>query len=79
MKKIIAITGASGLIGSALKLALESDGHKALSLSRHGGNDSHEWWPTTVLNTRQHLEEATHLIHLAGDNIARRSYFFGNS
>jgi len=74
MKKTIAITGASGLIGSALKLALESDGHKVLALSRHGSDGSYEWWPTTAPNTRQLLKDVTHIIHLAGDNIARRPW-----
>ena len=36
---LIAITGASGFIGSALTSSLEKDGHKILSVSRSTSGD----------------------------------------
>jgi uncharacterized protein (TIGR01777 family) len=74
MKKTIALTGATGFIGSALKEALQKEGHTVLSLSRTHKNDSLTWWPSTPEGTLKELQHVTHFIHLAGDGIAKRPW-----
>ncbi len=69
---IVALTGASGLIGSALRAALAQAGHPVLSLVRRtpGGPDEAEWSPERGVIQPQRLEGIAALVHLAGENIA---------
>ena len=63
----IAITGASGLVGSALTPHLESRGHEVIRLQRAGrparaGSDAHTWSPERGLeDDRSHRREVQDL------------------
>ncbi|MEC8358014.1 MAG: TIGR01777 family oxidoreductase [Pseudomonadota bacterium] len=66
----ILITGASGMIGSALRTRLIESGHKVFGLSR--SNDSAPFY-YDLTNDRVHLSQNTDLgavVNLAGANIA---------
>ena len=67
----ILLTGASGLIGSALSRHLESQGHSVFPLHRNPTSEKqHYWFPE---EGRIHLDDQIKLdavIHLAGENIA---------
>lgn len=70
----IAITGANGLIGIALRAQLERDGHEVIRIGRH--NPSHppdvRWSvPHAQLNP-QALEGLDVVLHLAGEPIVGR-------
>jgi len=68
----IAVTGASGLIGSALVPALRAGGHEVLRLVRreaHGG-DEVRWDPLTKQIDAERLEGLDAVVHLSGENIA---------
>lgn len=68
----IAITGSSGLIGSALRLRHEEEGHTVLGVSRSEGksDDSVRWDPGQGEIERSKLEGVEAVVHLAGENIA---------
>ena len=70
----ILLTGASGLLGSALSSRLAQHGHRVVPLRRASGGS--EAWPTWNPTAGQiHLEPAGALeavVHLAGENIAQR-------
>jgi uncharacterized protein (TIGR01777 family) len=68
----VAVTGASGLIGSALTAFLTSGGHQVVRLVRHppNGPDERHWRPETPdVNL---LDGIDAVIHLAGASIAGR-------
>lgn len=67
----IAITGASGLVGSALKSFLTTGGHRVTSLVRHESTSSNEvqWDPARGVLDPTQLDGIDALIHLAGENI----------
>ena len=69
----VAMTGASGLVGTELSALLKSTGHSVLPITRKssGSNgDAIVWDPARgVLNPRQ-LESVNAIVHLAGENIA---------
>ena len=66
----VLITGASGLIGSALLMALSRDGHDAIALVRRPprGRTEVQWNPAAV--DPKPFEGADAVVHLAGENIA---------
>ncbi len=66
----IAITGASGLIGTALRASLEADGHRVVAVSRSGGADAIGWDPTSGTIDAAGLEGLDAVVHLAGEGIA---------
>jgi uncharacterized protein (TIGR01777 family) len=71
---VIAISGSSGLIGSALAGALEARGHSIKRLVRRAarGDDEISWDPSRgQLDTRR-LEGVDAVVNLAGENLARR-------
>jgi uncharacterized protein (TIGR01777 family) len=70
----VAISGASGLIGTALSVALERDGHAVLPLvrSRHAGPGEIAWNPEAGRIDAAALEGLDAVVHLAGENIAQR-------
>ena len=72
----IAVTGASGLIGSALVAALSTDGHQVSRLVRSRRSSEAAgaifWDPATRLLDARHLEGFDAFVHLAGETIAER-------
>lgn len=65
----IAITGASGLIGSALRASLEATGHQVRSLRRGTGATGGDYDTATGWIAPAALEGADAVIHLAGASI----------
>jgi uncharacterized protein (TIGR01777 family) len=70
----VAVTGSSGLIGSALRPALEAAGHRVLRLvrpgsGRRGGSDSIEWDPEKGSIDAGGLEGVGAVVNLAGEGI----------
>jgi uncharacterized protein (TIGR01777 family) len=75
MKKLrVAISGASGLVGSALTAFLGGAGHEVFPLVRQVGSSPREiaWDPESEFIEREKLEGVDALVHLAGANIAAR-------
>lgn len=70
----IAITGASGFIGTALGRSLEADGHRVLRLTRSGPSDERKgtvaWDLDAGTIDAQALEGVHAVVHLAGEGIA---------
>ncbi len=69
----VAITGSTGLIGTALVERLRSDGHRVLRLVRPGGDsggDTAAWDPAHGTIDGGALEGLDGIVHLAGAGIA---------
>jgi uncharacterized protein (TIGR01777 family) len=69
---IVAVSGASGLIGSALASSLESGGHRVISLVRRAPRDDEDalrWDPASGAITPVGQSVADAVVHLAGDSI----------
>lgn len=65
----VAISGASGLLGTALTHLLEGGGHTVLPLSRRGDSGGIHWDPSRDELDTEALEGIDGLIHLAGESI----------
>ncbi|TWU30137.1 TIGR01777 family oxidoreductase [Bythopirellula polymerisocia] len=73
----ILITGASGLIGSALTKAFEADGHKVVRAVREQVQNPEQeihWSPVLGEIDQQALEGVDAVVHLAGANIAGKRW-----
>lgn len=72
MRLVIAVSGASGLIGAGLCAVLAADGHRVLRLVRRSaaGPDEVTWDPEHGIVDPQRLEGVDALVHLAGESIA---------
>ena len=69
----IAITGSSGLIGTALTAALDEAGHELLHLVRHEPTHAAEvQWDIDAGTIHGSLEGVDAVIHLAGETIGQR-------
>ncbi len=67
----IAVTGSSGLIGSALRASLEGDGHDVVRVVRSGeGPDTVRWDIDAGTIDAAGLEGLDGVVHLAGEGIA---------
>lgn len=68
------MTGASGLLGSALAPALEADGHEVLRLVRHTPTSAAEieWNPAAGTIDADALAGVDAAVHLSGATIGRR-------
>lgn len=69
----ILVTGASGLVGSALLPELAKDGHQVVRLVRGLAKDAAReipWDPLKGVEDTSGLEGADAVVHLAGENIA---------
>jgi len=69
---IVAVSGAGGLIGSALVTSLRADGHRAIPLVRRAprpGEDELGWDPSSGALTPARTGAADAVVHLAGDRI----------
>jgi uncharacterized protein len=72
---MVLVTGASGLIGSALIPLLTTGGHDVVRLVRNGGTrraGTVQWDPATGTIDAAALEGIDAVVHLAGENIAGR-------
>ena len=68
----VAITGASGLVGTELTKSFEADGITVVPISRSAGkDDTITWSPSEGKLDAAALEGIDAVIHLAGDNIAK--------
>ena len=74
--RTIAITGASGLIGSALADSLTRSGHRVVRLVRNGasGPDTLAWNPTSGSIDSERLRGVDAVVHLAGAGIGDRRW-----
>ncbi|MFF0748405.1 TIGR01777 family oxidoreductase [Streptomyces sp. NPDC004267] len=72
----IAVTGASGLIGSALVRSLRADGHEVLRLVRRpaGRADEVEWDPARLYVDAAGLAGVDAVVHLAGAGVGERRW-----
>jgi len=72
----IALTGSSGLIGTALRFALDLDGHRILRVMRsgHAAPDSIGWDPSAGSIDAGGLEGLDAVIHLAGAGVGDRRW-----
>ena len=72
----IAITGASGLIGTALSKALAADGHRVVRVVRTaaGGSDTIGWMPDAGTIDAAAFAGLDAVVHLAGEGIAERRW-----
>jgi uncharacterized protein (TIGR01777 family) len=68
----VAVTGSSGLVGSALTALLTSGGHRVVHLVRHSphGEDERRWSPSSPAPDL--LDGVDAVVHLAGTSIAGR-------
>jgi uncharacterized protein len=77
---IVAITGSSGLIGTALSAALEADGHLVRPVVRRVPRaDKHEigWKPDQGTIDAAEFEKVDAVVHLAGVGIADKRWTSG--
>ncbi len=73
----VAITGSSGLIGSALRPALEAAGHRPIAVVRRApkaGADEIRWDPAKGELDAESLEGLDAVIHLAGAGIGDKRW-----
>lgn len=67
----VAVTGASGLIGGALRAALRSAGHRVTGITRSDpGPDELQWSPSDGQIDSAGLRGVDAVVHLAGESIA---------
>ncbi|ACZ30546.1 NAD-dependent epimerase/dehydratase [Xylanimonas cellulosilytica DSM 15894] len=67
----VAVSGASGLIGSALRASLEADGHQVVPLLRPGRpGRGIAWDPEHGTIDASGLESIDAVVHLAGEGVA---------
>lgn len=73
----VVVSGASGLIGSALCRSLRADGHRVIELVRRpvvGEADAVEWDPTVGHLDASTLEGVDAVVHLAGAGIGDKRW-----
>jgi uncharacterized protein (TIGR01777 family) len=68
----VAISGASGMIGTALRHFLTTGGHRVLTLVRReaAGQEEIRWDPVSGYVESDKLEDIDAVVHLAGESIA---------
>jgi uncharacterized protein (TIGR01777 family) len=79
----IIISGGTGMIGTALSKGYLEEGHEVIVLSRDldkhpdipEGVTALQWDASTAGNWANHLEDASAVIHLAGENLAGEHFF----
>ena len=74
-RRTVALSGASGLVGSVVGAMLTRGGHRVIRLVRPGARstetaDSTIWDPASGLAEPSRVEEFDAIVHLAGENIA---------
>ncbi|MEV5974773.1 TIGR01777 family oxidoreductase [Streptomyces sp. NPDC051921] len=75
-RRRVAVTGASGLIGSALVRSLRADGHDVLRLVRRpaAAADEVEWDPARLYVDAAGLVGVDAVVHLAGAGVGERRW-----
>ncbi len=70
----VLVSGARGLIGSALVPALTNEGHRVVRLTRSGdtGDDAVRWDPSSGTIDAARLEGIDAVVHLAGESVVGR-------
>jgi uncharacterized protein len=69
----VAVTGSSGLIGSALCPALEDAGHELVRLVRRAAAEGEAHWDLATRTVDESvLQDVGAIVHLAGENIGQR-------
>ena len=70
----VLVSGATGLIGSALVPALRDGGHRVRRLTRHDGSseDAVAWNPSVGTIDAAGLEGVDAVVHLAGESVMGR-------
>jgi uncharacterized protein len=68
----VAVTGATGLIGSALIPFLTTGGHEVTAVSRRGLPDAIHWDPAAGVIDHTGLESMDAVVHLAGETVGAR-------
>ena len=69
----VAVTGATGLLGSALVPFLTTGGHEVIAVSRRRGlRDAIHWDPATGVIDHAGLEGMDAVVHLAGETVGTR-------
>lgn len=69
----VAISGATGLVGTELSSLFREEGKSVLAISRREGaayDDTIRWDPSSGLTNPARLESVDAIVHLAGENIA---------
>src|SRR3954451_11570615 len=69
----VAITGATGLIGTALGAALRARGDRVMSVGRGASSDV-RWDPTAGTIDGDALEGVTAVVHLAGESLGEKKW-----
>ena len=72
-RQTVAITGASGMVGTALATVLRESGHTPFNITRKASGESGGnilWDPASGLKDPSRLETVDTVVHLAGENIA---------
>jgi uncharacterized protein len=70
----IAITGSTGLVGTALRRSLEADGHDVVPVVRGSDREGVRWDPQGGRIDASGLEGLDAVVHLAGEPIAARRW-----
>lgn len=68
----ILVSGLSGLVGQSLGPFLTNGGHEVIGLSRSPGNTGIGWNPSDGQIDKDGLAGVDAVVHLAGENIAKR-------
>lgn len=72
----VLVTGATGLVGTALGAALKADGHEVFRLTRSEPKEGNDitWNPNSHDLPKARLEGLDAVVHLAGENIAGKRW-----
>ena len=70
----VVVSGASGLIGTALKGALEGAGHRMVPMTRSTGADGVHWDPDAGVIDSGGLDGVGAVVHLAGEGIGNKRW-----
>ena len=70
----VVVSGASGLIGSALRGALEGAGHRMVPMTRSKGGEGIHWDPDAGIIDSGGLEGVGAVVHLAGEGIGNKRW-----
>lgn len=71
----VAVTGSTGLLGSAVIADLARDGHEVVRLVRSGADPEHgrfAWDPAAGALDRRALDDTDVVVHLSGESVAGR-------